>query len=165
MKRKDKGKIMLILFIHLHISVLQETATPHGKTVTLGTVEQTHSFPLYASFPFRKVKVKSLCLTEYHAVKTYWGVDVQLHVLTSALNRGEWSASHSGRFTPEEKPLVRRRVGPRAGLDAVVKRKNPRTCRKSNPGLPARSLVTYTDWAIPDPSKSSNTKICDPSKN
>jgi hypothetical protein len=48
-----------------------------------------------------KVKVKlSLCLTKSHAMKTYWEVEVELHTfLTSALYRGEWSASRPGRFT------------------------------------------------------------------
>jgi hypothetical protein len=32
------------------------------------------------------------------------GVDLEIHMfLTSALARGEWSASHPGRFTPEER--------------------------------------------------------------
>jgi hypothetical protein len=36
-------------------------------------------------------------------MKTYWGVEVQLHeFLTSALDGGELSASRSGRFTPRE---------------------------------------------------------------
>jgi hypothetical protein len=35
-------------------------------------------------------------------MKTYWGVEVQLHAfLTSALDGGEWSASRPGRFTPQ----------------------------------------------------------------
>jgi hypothetical protein len=38
-------------------------------------------------------------------------------------------------------------IGPRAGLDAVEKRKSLH-CRESNPGRPARR---YTDWAIPTP--------------
>jgi hypothetical protein len=43
-----------------------------------------------------KIKVKlSLCLTKHHAVKVY--------SLTSALDGGEWSASHPGRFTPRER--------------------------------------------------------------
>jgi hypothetical protein len=43
----------------------------------------------------------SLCLTTNHAMKTYWGVEVQLHAfLISELDGGEWSASRSGRFTP-----------------------------------------------------------------
>jgi len=51
------------------------------------------------------------------------------HCLTLALDGGEWSASLSGRFTPWERaPATNWRggwVGPRAGLDAVVKRKIP----------------------------------------
>jgi hypothetical protein len=50
-----------------------------------------------------KVKL-SLCLTKYHAMKTYWGVEVQLHAfLISALDGGEWSASRTGRFDPWER--------------------------------------------------------------
>jgi hypothetical protein len=30
----------------------------------------------------------------------YGGVDVLIHILTSALVKGEWSASCPGRFTP-----------------------------------------------------------------
>jgi hypothetical protein len=48
------------------------------------------------------------------------------HSLTSALDGGEWSASRPGRFTPRERALgthwIRGWVGPRAVLDAVVKR-------------------------------------------
>jgi hypothetical protein len=43
-----------------------------------------------------EVKVKSLNLPKYHTMKTYGGVEVQVHAsLTSALNGGEWSASAS----------------------------------------------------------------------
>jgi hypothetical protein len=46
----------------------------------------------------------SLCLTKHHVMKTYWGVEVYLHAfLISALDGGEWSASHSGRLTPRER--------------------------------------------------------------
>jgi hypothetical protein len=49
--------------------------------------------------------------------------------LTSALDGGEWSASRPGRFTPRERApgthWIGGRVGPRAVLDAVVKRKIP----------------------------------------
>jgi len=42
--------------------------------------------------------------TENHAMKAYWGVEVELHVfLTAALNGSEWSASRAGRFTPWER--------------------------------------------------------------
>jgi hypothetical protein len=47
------------------------------------------------------VNVKlSLYLTKYHAIKTYWGLEVSsTHTLTSALDEGEWSVSRSGYFT------------------------------------------------------------------
>jgi hypothetical protein len=51
------------------------------------------------------------------------------HSLTSAPDGGEWSGSRPGRFTPRERapgtPRIGGWVGPRAGLDAVVKRKIP----------------------------------------
>jgi hypothetical protein len=51
------------------------------------------------------------------------------HSLTSALHGGEWSASRTGRFTPRERThgthWIGGRVGPRAVLDAVVKREIP----------------------------------------
>jgi hypothetical protein len=52
-----------------------------------------------------KVKAKLyLCLTKHHAMKTYWGMEVQRHrFLTSELGGGEWSASRTGRFTSEER--------------------------------------------------------------
>jgi hypothetical protein len=46
-------------------------------------------------------------------MKLYWGENLQLHVLlTSALVEDEWSASYSGRFTPEEKaPVIEYEAG------------------------------------------------------
>jgi hypothetical protein len=43
-------------------------------------------------------------------------------------------------------------VGPRAGLDAMVKRKIPRPRRESNPRAPIVQPVAqrYTDWAVTD---------------
>jgi hypothetical protein len=58
-----------------------------------------------------------------------------MHSLTT-LDRDEWSASRPGRFTPREGTPVTNWiggwVGPRAGLDAVVKRKIPNSCRDTN---------------------------------
>jgi hypothetical protein len=39
-----------------------------------------------------------------HAMKAYRVVEIELHSLTSSLDRGEWSASHPGHFTPRERP-------------------------------------------------------------
>jgi hypothetical protein len=43
--------------------------------------------------------------------------------LTSALDRDEWSASRTGSFAPGTHWIGGVWVGPRAGLDAVEKRK------------------------------------------
>jgi hypothetical protein len=45
-----------------------------------------------------KVKVQlSLCLTKYHAMKTYWGVEVYHHAfLTLILDGDKWLASSPG---------------------------------------------------------------------
>jgi hypothetical protein len=54
-------------------------------------------------------------------MKTYRRVDVQTHIFfTSALDRGEWSASRPGRFTPGKDPRYHSTVGwvgPTADLD------------------------------------------------
>jgi hypothetical protein len=52
-------------------------------------------------------------------MKAYRGENVQIHAfLSSALDGGEWSASHSGCFTPKERApgshLYRRLVGPQS---------------------------------------------------
>jgi hypothetical protein len=74
-------------------------------------------------------------------MKTYWGVEVYLHTfLTSALDGGEWSASHPGRFTPRERApcahWIGGWVGSRTVLDAVAKRKIPSPRRESKPITP-----------------------------
>jgi hypothetical protein len=71
--------------------------------------------------------------------------------MVSALDGDEWSASRPGRFTPREKALaihwIGGWVGPRAVLDAVVKRKIPSPRRESNPRAPIVQPVAqrYTD--------------------
>jgi hypothetical protein len=72
--------------------------------------------------------------------------------LTSALNGGEWSASRPGHFKPRERAprthWIGGWVGPRAVLDAVVKRKIPSPRRESNPKTPIVQPVAqryYTD--------------------
>jgi hypothetical protein len=72
----------------------------------------------------------SLHLTKHHTMKTYCGVEVQIHAfLTSALDGGEWSASQPGHFNRRERAhgthWIGDWVGPRAVLDTVAKRKIP----------------------------------------
>jgi hypothetical protein len=54
-----------------------------------------------------------------------------------------------GRFYPWERApgthWIREWVGPRGGLDAVVKRKIPNPRRESNPDRPARSSADETE--------------------
>jgi hypothetical protein len=64
-----------------------------------------------------------------------------MHSLTSALDGGEWSAP---RERAPDTHWIGGWVGPRADLDAVVKRKIPIPHRESNPRTPyrpARSLI------------------------
>jgi hypothetical protein len=61
-------------------------------------------------------------------MKAYGAVDAQIHVfLTSTLVGGEWLASRPCRFTPGERATgthrIGGRVGPKAGLDHMEKRK------------------------------------------
>jgi hypothetical protein len=75
-------------------------------------------------------------------MKTYWGSGgiAPLILLTSAPDGDEWSVSCPSRFTPRERApgthWIGGWVGPRAVLDAVVKRKIPSTRRESNPRTP-----------------------------
>jgi hypothetical protein len=94
-----------------------------------------HTVPRYSQTVSRypklvKVKVK---VTERIEEWRYSST----HSLTLALYGGEWSALRPGRFTPRERTpdthWIGGWVGPRAGLDAVVKRKIPSPCRDSKP--------------------------------
>jgi hypothetical protein len=76
------------------------------------------------------------------------------HSLTSALDGGEWSVSCPSRFTSRERDpgthWIGGWVGPRAILDAVIKREIPSPSRESNPRTPIVQPVAqrYTDWAV-----------------
>jgi hypothetical protein len=68
--------------------------------------QQRDLISLLYFFKIVKVGQKYLCasLIKHHAMKTYDGVEVQLHVfLTSALDGGEWLALRPCRFTPGER--------------------------------------------------------------
>jgi hypothetical protein len=104
-----------------------------------------------------RVKVKlSLCFNwapSHEGVLGEWRYS-STHSLTSTLDGGEWSYSRPGHFTPRERASgthwIGRWVGPRAVLDAVVKRKSPSPSRESNTRTPIvqPEAQRYTDWAI-----------------
>jgi hypothetical protein len=83
-------------------------------------------------------------------------VEVQ-HAFFDLCIRWEWSASRPRRFTPRERASGTQWtggwVGPRAVLNAVVKKKFPIPRRESNPRTPIIQPVAqrYTNWAIPAP--------------
>jgi hypothetical protein len=67
--------------------------------------------------------------------------------LTAALNGGKWSASRPDRFTAGNTVhWTGAWVGPRAGLDAVEKRRIPCPRREPNPGRAAL-------WPLATPTK------------
>jgi hypothetical protein len=94
---------------------------------------------------YGKVKVKLfLYLSYHHSMKTYWGVEVQLHTfLTSVLDGGEWSNSRPGRFIPGRKNprylLDRRLGGPQSWCGRSGEEKNsqpPPGIKPPNPDRP-----------------------------
>jgi hypothetical protein len=80
------------------------------------------------------VKIKlPLWLNKHHSTETYWSVKLWFNMLTSALYRGEWSASRHGRFNPRKRNPVS--IGEeaewaqsRSGCDGEEKNSNP--CRE-----------------------------------
>jgi hypothetical protein len=72
--------------------------------------------------------------------------------LTSELDGGEWPASRPGRFIPRERApgtqWIGGWVGPRFGLDVVLKGKIPSPSRESNPDHPILQPLAsrHTDY-------------------
>jgi hypothetical protein len=96
-----------------------------------------------------QVKIKmSLCLTKHHAMKTYWGVEVQLHeFLITALNWGAWSASRSDRFTTVTH-WTGGCMGHRENLSAAAERKYS-TIPPAGWGLPRLLLLLFHEHPPP----------------
>jgi hypothetical protein len=69
-------------------------------------------------------------------MKTYWGVEVQLHALTLALHGSEWSDLRACCFSPDKRALgthwIRGWVGPRTVLGAVVKKRKSHNSNAQN---------------------------------
>jgi hypothetical protein len=72
------------------------------------------------------------------------------HSLTSALDGGEWSPLHPGRFTPQGKspwyPLDRRLGGPQSRSGRRGEEKIPSPRRESNPMTPIFQPVAHRLW-------------------
>jgi hypothetical protein len=64
-----------------------------------------------------------------------------MHYCSSTLDGGEWSSSRLGRCTPRERVpdthWIEGWVVHRAGVEAVVKREIPSSCRDSKPRSPS----------------------------
>jgi hypothetical protein len=125
--------------------------------MALWILGRMYMFRNYAASLMVKVKL-SLCFF-FNWVPCHEGVLEEwryssTHSFTSALDGGEWSASCPGRFISRERApsthWIGGWVGPRAVLDAVVKRKIPSPRLESNPITPIVHPVVsrYTDWAI-----------------
>jgi hypothetical protein len=80
-----------------------------------------------------KSKVDPVLVTEHQAMKAYCGSG---GIAPRILDGGEWSASRPCSFTPRDRALgihwIGGLVGPRASLEAVMKRKFLIPCRDSN---------------------------------
>jgi hypothetical protein len=84
---------------------------------------------------------------------TYWeSGGIAPRILDLGTRVSEWSASRGGRFTPRETApgthWIGGWMGPRAGRDAVVKKRIPSPRRESNPRTPIIQPVAqrYTDY-------------------
>jgi hypothetical protein len=103
-----------------------------------------------SSFLFFSVFLMSLC---FNRAPRHEGVLGEWRY-SSAPDGSEWSASRPCRFTQKEivpgTLWIGGWVGPKTGLDAMVKRKIPSPRRESNPRTPIVQHVAqrYTDWTI-----------------
>jgi hypothetical protein len=94
------------------------------------------------------------CLIKHHSMKTYCGSRGTAPRILNFGTRCRWMV----RFKPrplhpgDKSSCIVDWVGPRAGLDAVVKKKSHHCpLRVLNHGCPARSLVSIYDWCTMAP--------------
>jgi len=99
----------------------------------------------------RPFQVKRHKFVPVHSVKEHNG-EQKYRPIHSYLytNRGGWLTSRPGRFTPGEEsryPLNGSRVGPRAGLGVLEKRKFLARVGNRKPDSPLRTAVTALYWS------------------
>jgi hypothetical protein len=84
---------------------------------------------LHINNPYFGRTFRICALTEHHAVKVYWGSGfVAPRILELGINGGGQLHATAALLPRERAPVthwIGGRMGPRAGLDAVVKRKFP----------------------------------------
>jgi hypothetical protein len=148
-----------ITFLYAFLLICQRM-TPQHMTLHYHsrTIRLLKEIPLYGTcrliillyFRIRKKVKLSPCLIKHYTMKEYMGVVLQIHIfLTSAIVRGEWSASRPGRFTPGTH-WRGGWVGLRAGLDDVEKRNSwPYRDSNSDPSVVKPVASRYTGWATP----------------
>jgi hypothetical protein len=96
----------------------------HGLNIHRRKTLKSHIIKSYSQDSKTYTYIETCALNKHHAMKAYLGWRYSsTHSLTSALDRGEWSASRPCRFTPRESaPGTHWRggwVGPRVVLDAI----------------------------------------------
>jgi hypothetical protein len=104
-------------------------------TTQLHPVPKSRMLELYLHSP---ICLHGIGKRKDKAMKTYGGVDVQIHIFfTSVIVGGEWSASRLGRATPEERApgthWIGGWVGPIDGLEDVEKILDPNGTRTPIP--------------------------------
>jgi hypothetical protein len=120
------------LTIHLHVVVLKHRKRHHDVIIeTVTTLPSCLWFSAVDIMYYKgKLKVKlSLCLTKYHAMKTYWGSGSRAQRSLDLGTRWRWVVS----FTPRplysqgkrpQCPLDRRLGGPQSRSGHSVEEKN-----------------------------------------
>jgi hypothetical protein len=86
-------------------------------------------------------KVRSLCLTKHHAMKTYWANGGTAPCILDLSTRWRWVVS----FTPQLLYL-QGWVCPRVILDTVVERKIPSPCQELNPRTPIVQPIAHVKY-------------------
>jgi hypothetical protein len=105
------------------------------------------------SFHTQMLSLRFFFVNEHNAMKAYWGSGYIAPRILDLGTRWRWVASFTARSLYPQKRApatywIRGWVGPRAGLDAMVKRKNSQPLPEFEPPIIKLETSRYTDWAI-----------------
>jgi len=145
---EEKGHMTVVCLIItppcLFLCLLSYSTTLHqlNNTTSICTTIMDHELERC----WKKNKGKcSLCLTKYHAMKTYLASGGIVPHIRNLDTRSRWVIRSTPRpLYPPVTILIEGWVDPRAGLEAVGKRTKSHHCpwREWNPGRPARILFS-----------------------